>query len=191
MRKICLIVLMLLAFSSVAFAEDAESVDQGKVSVIVLPSRVIQTDANLMASLKQNIYSKFNPQKYSIQIIGNNPSPEFLEFLEEVRADNAHQQTALPIIKKEHYLKYGKDTGSSYVICISIVPADIKVVAGLFSASLKYNVQADIVAFDVKNDKYLWSKSFLTPKKGNAAEGLEWVLTTINQQFEIPDPLHR
>lgn len=179
--------LLLLTFlviaTAAAYAEPVTNDTKDKVSVLVLPARAIRTDAEAMNILKTEVYKKFNPAKYSVEIFGIDSSPALMEFFDKVQHDDKRSQES---IRKEHYIEYGKDTNSTHVISIYIYPADMKFATGFFSYSVKYNVQADINIFNVPDNKYLLSKSYITDKKGDVKEGLGFVLGKLQTDFVVP-----
>lgn len=107
-------------------------------------------------------------------------SPEYKEFLVKVWDDSAIAKSL--VVKKEHLLKFGKDSGYRTVVLFRMYPMSKEAK----QYSMIYRMVDDVTVVSVNSGKYLGNFVFDTEKHVSISEAVEMLTAKFKAEFRMP-----
>lgn len=107
-------------------------------------------------------------------------TPEYKEFLVKVWEDTALQKSL--VVKKEHLLKFGKDSGYRTVVLFRMYPISKEEK----QYSMIYKMVDDVTVVSVNSGKYLGNFVFGTEKHVRTSEAVELLTNKFKAEFRMP-----
>ncbi len=152
--------------------------EEKKHSVVVFLPDIILEKPDLLDKVRKTVSEKFHVSEIPIYVDNKPKSSEFLDLIARVGTDSAKQQTF--ILKKESLVEYGKATNSNLVTAIVI--SNINFGDDDFS----YRLKEDIFVVDPETNKYISNVVYDTEKKMKRQEGVEFLMTKLQNEFNLP-----
>ncbi|MBP2654271.1 MAG: hypothetical protein H6Q73_1840 [Firmicutes bacterium] len=178
MRKICLIVLLLLTFSSVGFAESISfngfngfnenqpNLPKAKVVGVFLEAPITYVNnEKIRAMLPEKVRAIF--PEYKFEIIPFDTTELAVRTYREDNRMVFNQYYSQPLNRKD-IQQIGKQIKADYALFINISNGIPQVSSGLLSVSFKTTVTCDVRLLDIATGEYILSKQIIKDGKSTA-----------------------
>lgn len=153
------------------------------VSILAfLPAR-IQVEPELYLKVKNAISEKVKNADITIYNDFQAKSPEYMEFIGKVITDSSMQRSF--IIKKDHIVKYGKDSGYRAVVVFKLGITEEEEARGL-SFGTVYRLKEDISVVSVESNKYIANYVFDNEKKMFLTTAVDNIMDKFKSEFNLP-----
>jgi hypothetical protein len=183
MKRVLVILLLLLAFNSIAYAAPENASNLSGYSVILFLDDEVLFSQKAINEISTIMKEKFEQAK-SIEIYGDAKakSPAFLELAEKVQIDPVHQHKTRRV-SIDALTKYGKDTKSSNVIIITISICNV-----YFDWNkLRFDMKEQLAVLDVSSPKYVKYMNLYTENTTMIA-GTKYLLNNLDKNFNWFSP---
>lgn len=190
MKKI-LMLLFLLMFgtNSMAWAnfnDMINSTNQSSIAVVVFMEKQIISDGKAVTRMRGVLNEKFKHAK-NIAIYGDDQakSPEFLEFIDNIKTDPANEKD-IKSINIGELAKYGQAIKANHVVLITVTPCNMY---WNFWSGMRIDTKASVSVIDVNTKKYVEFMNYY--KEGNGAfssDGAQFLIKKIADEFNWSPP---
>ncbi|MDT8901619.1 hypothetical protein [Anaeroselena agilis] len=163
-----------------ADAEKIRPAPVNSISVLTFLPRAVMDKSELFSAVTKAITEKMRDADITNYGDYQSKSPEYMEFIVKVVDDSARQKAL--VVKKEHLLQFGKDSGYRTVVLFRMYYSD----KGNSFGGATYRVKNDITVLSVDSGKYLGNFIFDTEKQVSLAEAIELLTAKFKAGFRMP-----
>ena len=163
--------------------ENSASNPNEKIKVVAFVGNSILQQPKLVEKIKTTVGARFNVKNVAVYIDEKPKSLETLELFAKIQADSAKQKSL--VIKKEHLIKYGEDTGSVYVAAVTIDTSDIIYLISQYGITCQMKLKESVVLVDVPAGRYAQNAVYETNYYYEEDSAVDELLKKLQTQFKM------